>query len=141
MSIFPQPPSGIGAVGSVLASDEPNQPSVVLAAPLPVTMIDPSIVLDPRMSRLPATTTPVNVLGALAGSVNEPISILVCGQIIVAVASKVLLNIVAPVNSHELAKWEYAVGTSLASGPLNVQLLKRRLLPLSKACELTVVSV
>src|SRR2546425_1594090 len=106
MSILPQPPSGMGAVGSVLASDAPNQPSVVLAAPLPVTMIEPSTVLEPRMSRLPATTTPVSVLGALAGSVKEPISMLVCGQTMVAVVSKVLLNMVAPVNSQELAKWE-----------------------------------
>src|SRR3954453_18799352 len=106
MSILPQPPSGMGAVGSVLASDAPNHPSVVLAAPLPVTMIEPSIVLEPRMSRFPPPPPPLSVLGALAGSVNEPISIFVCGQTIVAVVSNVLLNIVAPVNSQELAKCE-----------------------------------
>src|SRR3954471_582142 len=98
-------------------------------------MIEPSTTLDPRISRLPATTTPVSVLGACDGSVNEPISIFTCGATIVAVvcpldgSSHLLSKVVAPVNSHEFVKWVYAVGTSLASGPLMVQLLKRRLLP------------
>ena len=81
---------------------------------------------------LPATTTPTSVLGAWSGSVNEPISMFVCGATIVAVWSAVLLNSVAPVNSHELVKWVYAVGTSEAIGPLIVQLSNRRLFPCEK---------
>src|SRR5688572_12116346 len=108
-------------------------------------MIDPSTMLDPRMSMLPATTTPVSVLGALEGSVNEPISMFVCGATMVAVVCPLesvhlLSKYVAPVNSHELAKWVYAVGTELASGPFIVQLLNRRLLPFWNPAELPAVS-
>src|SRR5690242_11187776 len=111
MLMCPQPPSGIGLLGSVLASLGPNQPCVVFPAPSPVMMIEPSTTLEPRMSRLPATTTPVSVLGALAGSVNEPISMLTCGATMVAVvwplagSVHLLSNLVAPVNSQELVKW------------------------------------
>src|SRR5687768_5575853 len=140
MLMRPQPPSGIGEVGTVAESDGPNQPNVALPAPMPVMMIDPSTTLEPRMSRLPATTTPIRVLGAAAGSVNEPISMFVCGQTIVAVLSSTLLKSVAPVNSHELVKCVYAVGTSVASGPLKVQSLKRMLLPSLNPCELAAVS-
>src|SRR3982751_2552688 len=141
----PYPPSGIGVVASVASSRGPNQPCVVLPAPSPVMMIDPSTMLAPRMSRLPATTTPCSVLGAFDGSVNEPISMFVCGRTIVAVvwplcgSIHLLSNIVAPVNSIEFVKCVYAVGTSDASGPLIVQLLNRRLLPASKPCEFDVV--
>src|SRR5438552_17336600 len=121
----PQPPSGMADEGSVLASDGPNQPCVVLPAPSPVTMIEPSTTLVPRMSMLPATTTPLSVLGALLGSVNEPISKLVCGQTMVAVSSTWLLNVVEPVNSIELPQCVYAVGTPDASGPVIEQLCTR----------------
>src|SRR5688572_8698822 len=107
----------------------PNQPWVVLAAPSPVTMIDPSTVLLPRMSMLPATTTPTSLLGAVEGSLNEPISMFVCGATIVAVVSATLSNRVAWVNSQELVKWLYAVGLSDAIGPLMTQLSNRRLFP------------
>src|SRR3954464_16005150 len=95
-------------------------------------MIDPSTTLEPRMSRLPATTTPVSVLGAFDGSVNEPISTFVCGITRVAVWSNLLSKTVAPVNSIEFAKCVYAVGASDATGRLIVQLLNRRLLPSEK---------
>src|SRR5947208_2946221 len=100
----PYPPSGMGLDGSVLESLGPNHPWVVLPAPSPVTMIDPSTTLWPRTSMLPATHTPTSVLGAAAGSVNEPISMFVCGHMRVAVWSAWLSNTVAPVNSHELEK-------------------------------------
>src|SRR5213593_401512 len=144
---WPHPPSGIGLVGSVLASLGPNQPCVVFPAPSPVMMIEPSTTLDPRMSRLPATITPVSVLGAWDGSVNDPISMLTCGATMVAVvwplvgSTHLLSKVVAPVNSQELVKWVYAVGTSDVSGPLIVQLLKRRLFPSVKPYELAAVRV
>src|SRR5688500_11535328 len=130
----------MAVVGSVAASLGPNQPMVVLPAPSPVTMTEPSTTLVPRMSMLPATTTPISVLGALAGSVNDPISTLVCGATSVAVWSAWLSNSVAPVNSSEFVKCVYAVGLSVAIGPLIVQLLKRRLLPSLNPCELVAVS-
>src|SRR3954469_20118376 len=120
----PNPPSGMALDGSVLASLGPNHPWVVLPAPSPVTMIDPSTVLVPRMSMLPATTTPFSVLGAALGFVNEPILMFVFGQTMVAVSSTWLSNRVEPVNSQELLKWVYAVASVPASGPLNVQLWK-----------------
>src|SRR5262245_42042756 len=92
-------------------------------------MIEPSTLLVPRMSMLPATTTPLSVLGAALGLVNEPISMLVFGQTMVAVSSAWLSNSVEPVNSQELEKWVYAVAAGPASGPLNVQFWKRMLFP------------
>src|SRR3954469_10449658 len=103
-------------------------------------MIDPSTSVLPWMSMLPATTTPTSVLGAAVGSRNEPISMFVCGATIVAVWSAVLLNIVAPVNSHELVKWVYADGTSDAIGPFIVQLSNRRLFPCANPYEFVEVS-
>lgn len=92
-------------VASVLESLGPNQPWVVLPAPSPVTMIDPSTTLLPRISMLPVTQTPISVLGAAAGSVKEPISMFVFGQRSVAVWSAWLSKSVEPVNSQELPKW------------------------------------
>src|SRR4051794_34538067 len=103
-------------------------------------MIDPSTVLVPRMSMLPATTTPLSVLGAALGLVKEPISMLVLGQTMVAVSSAVLSKRVAPVNSQELEKWVYAVAAGPASGPWNVQLWKRMLLPSANPYEFAEVN-
>src|SRR5215217_638445 len=136
----PYPPSGI-APGSDAPSLLPQYDRVVLPAPSPVTIRDPSITVLPRMSMLPATTTPTIVLGASAGFVNEPISMFTCGATSVAVWSTLLLNMVAPVNSHVLAKWVYAVAYAPIRGPLNVQSLNRRLLPSVKPYELVAVRV